>query len=260
MLLERKNAVIYGGSGAIGGAVARAFAGEGASVFLASRSLEGLHAVADGIASAGGSARVAQVDATDERAVERHIADVEAEAGSIDILFNAIGMDDVQGTPLIDMSPEDVVRPVIKATRTQFVTARAAARRMVNRGSGVILTITVAPSPEPLHGGFGVACAAIEGLWRTFATELGPHGVRFVGIRSAGSPDAPGVQETFEHHAEAAGVSPEAFLTQAGSGTLLKRLPLLAEVASVATLMASDRASAMTGAFANATCGSWVDV
>jgi NAD(P)-dependent dehydrogenase (short-subunit alcohol dehydrogenase family) len=96
-----------------------------------------------------------------------------ARAGGIDVVFNAIGMDDIQGTLLLDMPLDDFAQPVIKATRSQFLTARAAARQMVHQGSGVILSITVAPSPEPYHCGFGVACAAVEGLWRSLAAEVG---------------------------------------------------------------------------------------
>jgi 3-oxoacyl-[acyl-carrier protein] reductase len=226
MLLERKKAVIYGAGGAIGGAVAEA----------------------------------AAVDALDDTAVEHHIDEVASRAGGIDILFNAIGMDDVQGRLLVDMSAEDVMQPVLKATRTQFLTARAAGRRMLQQGSGVILSVTVAPTPVPHHGGYGVACAAVEGLWRSLAAELGPHGIRLVVLRSAGSPDAPDIKQTFERHARAAGISAEEFLAQAGSGTLLGRLPMLSEVAEAAVIMASDRASAMTGVMANVTCGFWVDV
>jgi 3-oxoacyl-[acyl-carrier protein] reductase len=169
-------------------------------------------------------------------------------------------MEDIQGTALLDMSLEDFAQPVIIATRTQFLTARAVARRMVRQGSGVILTITAEPTPAPNVGGFGMACAAIEGLWRSFAVELGPYGVRLIVLRSAGSPDTPAVQEVFKLHAKAAGKSIEEYLVDSGSGTLLRRLPMLAEVANVATIMASDRASAMTGAIANVTCGAFVDV
>jgi 3-oxoacyl-[acyl-carrier protein] reductase len=119
---------------------------------------------------------------------------------------------------------------------------------MVRQGSGVIMSITVAPTPH--HGGYGVACAAVEGLWRSLAAELGPHGIRLVILRSAGSPDAPDVKQTFEHHARAAGIPPEEFLAEASSGTLRRRLPMLSEVAEAAVVMASDRASAMTGVMA----------
>jgi 3-oxoacyl-[acyl-carrier protein] reductase len=235
MLLEHKKAVIYGAAGAIGRAVARVFAREGANLFLAGRTRARVESVAEEISAAGGVAEAAEVDALDEDATDKHMDDVVARAQRIDVLFNAIGMDDVQGTLLVDMSAEDFAQPVIKATRTQFLTA-------------------------PHHGGYGVACAAVEGLWRSFAAELGPHGIRLVILRSAGSPVAPDIKQTFEHHAQAAGISPEEFLAEASSGTLLRRLPMLSEVAEAAVMMASDRASAMTGVMANVTCGSWVDV
>ncbi|HEX2036197.1 MAG TPA: SDR family oxidoreductase [Chloroflexota bacterium] len=261
MLLENKKAVIYGAGGAVGGAVARAFAREGAQLFLAGRTLARVAAVAEEITAAGGLAEAAQVDALDERAVEAHIAGVVEQAGRIDALFNAIGMQDVQGKPLVEMSLEDYSRPIGIATTSQFLTARAVARRMIEQGSGVILTITAGPARRavPHVGGFDVACAAIEALWRTFAAELGPYGVRLVVIGSAGSPDTPDVQQTLALHARATGRSLDEVLADSGSDTLLGRLPRVAEVANAAAIMASDYASAMTGAIANVTCGYVVD-
>jgi 3-oxoacyl-[acyl-carrier protein] reductase len=127
MLLENKNAVVYGAGGAIGGAVARAFAREGARLFLAGRTLDNVEAVAKEISDAGGMAESARVDALDEQAVEDHIADVAGKTDRIDVLCNAIGMEDIQGAPLLDMSFEDFAQPVAIATRTQFLTARAVA-------------------------------------------------------------------------------------------------------------------------------------
>jgi 3-oxoacyl-[acyl-carrier protein] reductase len=153
------------------------------------------------------------------------------------------------------------VLPIVTAMRTQFLTTTAAARYMTKARSGVILAITaqVARKPYPDIGGFGVACAAIEGLCRQLAAELGPLGIRVVCLRSAGSPDAPGVDTAWRRLAENAGLSREALETDIADRTLLKRLPKLAEVASAAVLMASDRASAITGAIANVTCGEIVD-
>jgi 3-oxoacyl-[acyl-carrier protein] reductase len=261
MLLEDKNAVIYGGGGAIGGAVARDFAREGAKVFLAGRTLARVEAVAEEISAAGGTAEAARVDALDEQAVEEHVDAVAEKAGGIDVLFNAIGMEDVQGKPLLDMPLEDFAHPVIVATRTQFLTARAVARRMVGQGSGVILTITAGPARKAVAnvGGFDTACAAIEALWRSFAAELGQYGIRLVVVASAGSPDTPDVQEMLKLHAKATGTSLQKVLADSGSETLLGRLPRVDEVANVATIMASDRASAMTGVIANVTCGYIVD-
>jgi 3-oxoacyl-[acyl-carrier protein] reductase len=261
MLLVNKNAVIYGAGGAIGGAVARAFAREGAKVFLVGRTLATLNMVAREISNAGGVVETAQVDALDELAVENHLADVASKVGSIGVSFNAIGLGDTQGAPLVEMAQEHFALPIVTAMRTQFITATSAARHMANSGSGVILALTsqAGRKPYPDVGGFGVACAAIEGFCRQLAIELGPQGIRVVCIRSSGSPDTPGVDEVFNRHADNAGISREAFEAGIAEKTLLKRLPRLAEVANAAVLMASDRASAITGAIANVTCGEIVD-
>lgn len=259
MLLQNKNAVIYGGGGAVGGAVARAFAREGARVFLAGRTLAKLDAVAREISAAGGAAETAQVDAVDEPSVEKHIADVAKKAGGIDVAFNAIGMEDVQGTPLIEMSLEDFCRPITIATKTQFLTAKAVAPHMIKKGSGVIMMITATPARMsfPLVGGFSVACAAMEGFSRSLAAELGPKGVRVICLRSAGSPES--IAETLDVHAAGNRVARDEFIGSLEQMTLLKRLPSLADVGNVAVLMASDYAGSMTGTVANMTCGQIVD-
>lgn len=261
MLLQGKRAVIYGAGGAVGGAVARAFAREGARVFLAGRTRTTLEAVADDIVAAGGVADVSPVNASDECAVQAQVDALFSETNGLDVAFNAIGMDDVQGRPLVEMSLEEFLRPVATAARTQFVTARCVARRMLQKRSGVLMTITAGPAREATShiGGFGAACEAIEGLWRTLAAELGPHGIRVVCLRSAGSPDAPAVRDVFALHAAAAGVSFDEYVATAGRGSLLGRLPALAEVANAAVLLASSHASALTGTFVNVTCGSRVD-
>src|SRR5262245_31618692 len=135
MLLEDRTAVIYGGGGAIGGAVARAFGREGAAVFLAGRTAATLEAVAEAIRAAGGRAETAVVDALDERAVDAYADDVAARAGGIDISFNAISHNSVHGTPLAEMALDDFAGEVITTVTTQFLTARAAARHMIPRGS-----------------------------------------------------------------------------------------------------------------------------
>jgi len=186
MLLENKTAVIYG-AGAIGGAVARAFAREGANVFLASRTRATVDVLADQIAAEGGAVEAAHVDASDERAVEDHLDRVNARTGGIDILFDAIGMDDIQGTLILEMPLEDLMQPVVKALRTQFLTARAAARHMVGRGSGAIMSITVAPTPVPVSR--WVRC----GLLRDRGSVAEPRGRARAEWRSTRHPAIGGV-------------------------------------------------------------------
>jgi NAD(P)-dependent dehydrogenase (short-subunit alcohol dehydrogenase family) len=194
MLLEDKNAVIYGGGGSIGGAVARAFAREGAKVFLASRTLESLEGLTEQIRSAGGAAEAARVDALDEGAIDEHADTVAASAGSIDVSFNAISIRDVQLIPLAEMTREDFMSPIATGMSTHFLTARAAARHMIGRGSGVILTLSsssVRAFVPGVHvGGFGVAGAAIEAFTKMLAAELGPRGIRAVCLRPEGIPES----------------------------------------------------------------------
>jgi NAD(P)-dependent dehydrogenase (short-subunit alcohol dehydrogenase family) len=196
----------------------------------------------------------------DRDAVERHLMDV-TRTGGVDISFNLIGIGGDQGKPLTQMTSEIFGAPITNAMHTHFITATAAARHMEKRGAGVILALTaqVARKPYVASGGFGVACAAIEGLCRQLAVELGPRGIRVVALRSAGSPDAPGVSMAIESHAQQAGVKREVFEARIAEKTMLRRMPKMAEVANAAVLMASDRASAVTGAVLNVTCGEIAD-
>jgi NAD(P)-dependent dehydrogenase (short-subunit alcohol dehydrogenase family) len=265
MLLKNKNAVIYGAGGAIGGAVARTFAREGARVFLAGRTLAKLDAVAKEISVAGVAAETAQVDALDEEAVNKHADAVAAKACGIDIALNAVGILHVQGTPFAELSFEDYAHPITAYARTHFLTAKAVARHMVKQGSGVILTLSTPGSRMTGQGfiGYGVTCGAIETFSRILAGELGPSGIRVICLRPDAIPEAVTIShagEVFRGFAERTGATVEAMLAErARTGTLLGRFPTLAEVANFAAFVASDRASAMTGAIVNLTCGSLVD-
>ncbi len=255
MLLENNNAVIYGAGGSVGGAVARAFAREGARVFLAGRTLAKLEAVAEEISAAGG---MAEVDALDERAVEKHIGEVVEQAGSIDVSFNAISIRDVQLTPLVEMSREDFMSPIVTGTTTHLLTARAAARHMVGQGSGVILTLSAsavrAYVPGVYVGGFGIACTAIEGLTKQLAAELGPQGVRAVCLRLEGIPESWEGVSTEDWSAP-----PEEVEAALKDRSLLGRVTTLADVGNAAVFLASDRAGATTGTVVNLTSGTVVD-
>jgi 3-oxoacyl-[acyl-carrier protein] reductase len=261
MLLEDKTAVIYGGGGAVGASVARAFAREGARVFLCGRTPGLLAATATDIESGGGQAETAAVDAADPTSVEEHFRTVVDQTGGVDISFNLIGLSDVQGQALTAMSLDDYLRPIDLGARTHFITATTAARHMTDRGSGVIMALTATPSrlAIPLVGGFGTACGAIEAMLRTLAAEVGPHGVRVCGLRSAGSPESFGPDVAVDADGQPAGLADDDYLAWLRDRTILKRFPRLSEIASAAALMASDHASAVTGAWTNVTCGQIVD-
>jgi NAD(P)-dependent dehydrogenase (short-subunit alcohol dehydrogenase family) len=263
-MLQDKVAVIYGAGGAIGGAVARAFASEGASVFVTGRSRASVDFVAEDIVAAGGSAEAATIDALDEQAVADHLRYVVARAGRIDISFNAIGNTDatIMGVPLAEMDLEQFSLPITTYTRSYFLTARLAARLMIPNKSGVIMTVTTLHSRTglPLAGGYGPAQAGKEALTRELSAELAPQGIRVVGLRPQAMPESVGSRRRFfESRAESMGMSWGQFQEALATRTHPRRLMTLEEMATVAAFMASDKASGMTGTSVNLTLGSLDD-
>ena len=138
MMLKDKVAVIYGAGGAIGGAVACAFAREGAKLFLTGRHLAPVEAVAKDIVSAGGQAEAAEVDALDEQAVNKHLQSVIDKADRVDISFNAVGIPGTKilGVPLVELDVDHFSLPITTYATSYFLIARLAARRMVANKSG----------------------------------------------------------------------------------------------------------------------------
>jgi NAD(P)-dependent dehydrogenase (short-subunit alcohol dehydrogenase family) len=249
VLLENKVAVIYGAGGSIGGAVAHAFAREGATLLLAGRTQATLDKVAAEIRGQGGRAESAVVDALDEQAVDATVDALVAQTGRLDISFNVIGYGDVQ-QPLLDIALADFLQPITTAMQTQFLTTRAAARHMIQRKTGVILHFG-GGGPQTLSGlgGFKIALDALEGLRRQWAVELGPHGIRVVTLKTGGIP------ETIDANTPAR----DAISAAIQEATLLKRVATLADAGSVAAFVASDQARTLTSTEVNISCGAIVD-
>jgi enoyl-[acyl-carrier-protein] reductase (NADH) len=253
MLLQKKNAVIYGGGISLAGSVARAMAREGARIFLAGRNVASLQKVASDILQDGGKAEVAELDAMNENAINKHLSAVAAAAGTVDISFNLIGIHNIQNIPLTEMRLHDFVQPINDTMVTQFLTTTAAGRIMTRQRSGVILSLTATPGgvAYPLTGGFGVACSTLEGFSRNLASELGPQGVRVVNIRSAGSPDSrPFVEAIVNMPGEVKPV-----LQKMENDTMLKKLPLMEDIANVAVFLSSHLAAKITGITVDVTVG-----
>ena len=263
MLLKNKVAVIYGAGGGIGGAVARAFGREGAKLFLTGRHRASVEVVAKEIVSASGSAEAAEVDALDELAVDKHLQSVIDKAGRVDISFNAVGIPNAKilGVSLIELDAEQFSLPITSYTRSYFLTARMAARRMVANKSGVIMTVTsiLSRTGLPVVGGYGPAQAAKEALTRDLSAELAPQGIRVVGLRPQGMPETRTIQEGYKPRAEALGTTWEQWQEMLANKTHPRRLMKLAELANLAVFMASDKASGMTGTTVNLSMGSLDD-
>jgi 3-oxoacyl-[acyl-carrier protein] reductase len=249
MLLENKVCVVYGGAGAIGGAIARGFAREGARVFLAGRTQSKLEQVAADIGANGGRADTRIVDALDEAQVTACVDSIVATAGQLDVSVNVIGIGDVQ-QPLLEIALEDFLQPIQIAMRTQFLTTKAAARYMIARKRGVILQFGGGgPQTQPGLGGFKIALDAMEGLRRQWSWELGEHGIRVVTIKTGG------IGESIPADSE----ERQYIIEQLLPSTLLKRLATLADVGNVAAFLASDLAQSITATEVNISCGAIVD-
>ena len=252
-MLQHKNAVIYGAGGSLGGAVAEALAHAGARVFITGRNTGSVQRVGDNILRSGGRVETDQVDALDEKAINRHLEKVLQQAGTIDISFNATGVEIVQNMPLVNMSVDDFIRPITFTMQTQFLTAIAAGKVMMRQRAGIILSLTATPGGigYPFTGGFAPACCAMESFSRNLASELGIHGVRVVNMRSGGSPDSAVFKKAIESHPEEMGP----ILRKMEDDTMLKKLPLMADIANLAVFLCSDLAGKITGVTVDVTCG-----
>jgi 3-oxoacyl-[acyl-carrier protein] reductase len=253
VILRNKTAIIYGAGGSMGSAVAKALAGSGARLFLTGRNIRSVQKTADEILASGGHAEADPVDALDEKAVNDHLDRVLSQAGSIDISFNAAGTEVIQNIPLVDMMADDFTGPITFMMRTRFITAIAAGKVMMKQGSGVILSLTATPGGigYPYTGGFAPACCAVESFSRNLAAELGPFGVRVVNMRSGGSPDSRVFKEAIESNPE----TMKSILQKMEEDTMLKKLPLMADIANLAVFLSSDMASMITGVTVDVTCG-----
>jgi NAD(P)-dependent dehydrogenase (short-subunit alcohol dehydrogenase family) len=261
MLLKDKVAVVYGAGGSIGGAVARAFAAEGARLYLTGAQRESVELVAKDITSAGGFAEVAQIDALDEGAVDGHLNYVTGMvAGRVDISFNAVGIPPSVGVPLADIDAEQFSRTVTAYATSYFLTARLAARYMIPNRSGVIMTVTALHARTGLAkvGGYSAAMAAKEALTRQLSAELAPQGIRVVGLRPQGIPDSRTLRQIFEPLSKS-GMTWEQFQELGAGRTHPRRLMAVEELAQAAVFLASDKASGMTGTTVNLTMGTLDD-
>jgi 3-oxoacyl-[acyl-carrier protein] reductase len=253
MILQNKNAVIYGAGGSLGSAVAKALAAAGAKVFLTGRSITSVQKIADEIRKAGGIAEADKVDALNEKEINDHLQRTIQIAGTIDISFCAIDYQVVQNMNLIEMNVDEFVRPVTLAMQSQFLTSTAAAKIMMKQGSGVILSLTATPGGigYPYTGGFAPACAAIETFSKNLAAEMGAYGVRVVNIRSAGSPDSKVFKDAIDSHPK----EMEPILRNMENDTMLKKLPMMEDIANVAVFLASNLAGKITGVTIDVTSG-----
>jgi 3-oxoacyl-[acyl-carrier protein] reductase len=259
-ILKGKHAVIFGAGGSFGSVVAMEFAAEGADVFLSGRSRSSLEDVAKQITADGGVAHVAVVDAEDSAAVDGYVDSIAREAGSIDVVFNLIGPRLYEyggGKPAMQLTVDEFMTPLVTLVKSQFITARAAARHMLEQRSGVILFVTGSPARPHTPGAtaIGAAFGAIENLTGNLAQDLSPCGVRVVCVRTAATPETRTIQELQAAMTAAMNVPEEQVIKSLADMTLLKVSPTIADLARTAAFAASDSARMMTGTVLNSSAG-----
>ena len=268
MELNGRVAVVYGGGGAVGGAVARALARDGARVYLTGRSSTAAQAVADEIVASGGQASAAAVDLADWDAMDAFLHGVVDEAGDFHIVVDATGTDHVQGVPLREVGLADYLAPITAITTRAYVAGATAAIHMSAVGYGVIVLLSTTAARVALPSdGFGPACAAVEAFARQLAGEVGPRGVRVVCVRADAVPGSVAAGSyagsMWTRAAEERGSTLDEVLAAGGPGVpgaLLSDELTLAALGDTVAFLASDRASAMTATVTNLSRGALPDL
>jgi 3-oxoacyl-[acyl-carrier protein] reductase len=263
-ILRGKHAVVFGAGGSIGAAVAKEFAAEGAEVFLAGRTKSNVEAVTKQITRDGGRAHSYVIDALDDAAVNEYIDGVVKQAGSIDVVFNAVGplaSEYGNGKNAVDLPIEEFMVPMITVVKSHFITARAAARHMVKQHSGVIIFLTGSPARGHVEGAtaIGTAFGAIESLTENLAVEVSPAGVRVVCLRTTANIDSQTIQQTMDILASKMNETKDHMIERIASLNFLKIPATTSDTAKAAAFLASDRARMMTGTVVNSTAGAALD-
>jgi NAD(P)-dependent dehydrogenase (short-subunit alcohol dehydrogenase family) len=263
-LLKGKHAVVFGGGGSIGCAVATEFASEGAEVFLAGRTKSNIDNVSERIAQMGGRAHAAVVDALDDDAVTAYVNDIAQRSGSVDIVYNATGplaAEYGNTKPAVQLSIDEFMFPATTVLKSNFITARAAARQMIEQRSGVILFVTGSPARGHVPGAtaIGATFGALESLTENLAIEIGPAGVRVVCLRTLANTDSRTIHQTMEFLTAAIDITRDQAVAQIAESNFLKRTAGVADTARAAAFLVSEHAGMMTGTVVNATAGAALD-
>lgn len=260
-MLRGKNIVIFGGSGAIGAAVAQVAAREGARLFLGTRGGGKIDAVANAIQSAGGHVETFAVDVLDARATTTQVAKLANRIGEIDATLNATSFMHDQGSFIDDLDLESFMSPIDDFLPALFNTTKAVVPHMGLTRPGVILTLTTPGGRTATAGhlGYSAACAGVEAFTRVLAAELGPRNIRAICLAPHAISDAPQAgsytADLFEPKARALGLTVEQWLAGGAQSTMLGRLPTLEDVAETAAFLFSEKSRAMTAAYVNLTAG-----
>lgn len=239
--LDGRVALITGAGRGIGAATALRLAEEGARIALVDLDQEGTAQVAEQITAHGSEGLALTCNVADAAAVQATVAETVNRFGRLDVLVNNAGV--VRDNLLFKMSDEDFDTVIAVHVRGMFLCARAAQQQMVAQKRGRIISLS-STSALGNRGqvNYAAAKAAIQGMTRTLALELGPFGITANAV-APGFIDTAMTRET----ARRMGLEPEDYQQAAAQRIPLRRVGQPSEVASVIAFLASDDASYVSG-------------
>jgi NAD(P)-dependent dehydrogenase (short-subunit alcohol dehydrogenase family) len=247
-------AVVTGGGRGIGRAIAREMARAGYDLVLAARSGAELDAVADECRSLGATATSIPTDLRSPGEIADLVA-ATGKQGIPEVLVNNSGIAGPSGM-LWELDPAQWDETMAVNVTAVFLCAKGFLPGMIAAGRGSIVNIGSITGKRPLLGRSPYATSkfALVGLTRTLALETGPHGIR-VNLISPGFVEGPRIDWVIEKQAEARGVAAETVRAEFAAQSPLGRLTSPEDVAQAVVFLASDAASAITGADINVNAG-----
>ncbi len=256
MKLKDKVAIITGGGSGIGKAIAHAFANEGAAVVVAARNFSRLEEVAKEIKSRGGKATAIQTDISDQKQVQRMVAQTLDEYGQIDILVNNAALATFNNADVVDMNLDNWHDLLAVNLTGTMLCAREVLKSMIPRRSGNIINISSVAgiSGLPKESPYSVTKWGLIGFTETLAIEAGKHNIR-VNCISPGATRTKEFEGWVKDSAKDAGISYEEMMGKITDNNALKRIGEPSEIATCAVFLASDDSSAITGHNLIASCG-----
>lgn len=248
-------AVVTGGGRGLGRAIATRLAGDGAAVTLVGRDLRALEETRDAVEELGATALVVQADLTIEADITRMGERVMERFGRVDVLVNNAG---IPGPiePCWQVSTAEWSRTMAVNITAAFLTCRVLVPTMVEqrRGSVVNIGSLVARRPGLGRVAYASSKAALEGLTRALAVDVGPYGVR-VNMVSPGPVQGERLEWAVRQMAAVRDTSTETVRKGFDDGSALRRVATAREVADTVAFLTSQAASGITGQDVSVNCG-----
>lgn len=248
--LTGKNAVVVGGAGGLGQAIAQGLAEAGAKVLISSRKEDALRRAYEEIKTAVGvEVLYSTADATNESQVEGLLEDAKRLfGGKVDILVNGQGFNKKQDALDFDI---DVFRQMLDANVTSFmITAKHFGRHFKENGYGKIINLSSVRGKIATKGtgnaGYCCTKGAVDMLTKQLASEYGQFGVTVNAI-GPNITATPMMVPVFEKRAAEAGVDVETYLKQQGSGNPMRKMGMPEDIVGTAIFLASPASDFMTG-------------